>query len=138
MSQSAKEKVLFICTHNSARSQMGEALLRMLYGDRYDSYSAGVSASRVDPYAIKVMEELGADMTGHRSKNINELNGIDFDYVVTTCDEARETCPYFPGRQVIHHSFSKASKQGTEAEIMASFRSVRDEIKEWIEQQFGD
>lgn len=137
MSQSTKQKVLFICTHNSARSQMAEALLRMLYGNRYESYSAGISASYVDPYAVKVMEELGADMSGHRSKSIDELTGIDFDYVITTCDEARESCPYFPGRHNIHHSFSKASKQGHEAEILVSFRSVRDEIKAWIESQFA-
>ena len=134
---SKKPKVLFICNSNSARSQMGEALLRMLYGDRYDAYSAGVNASQVDPNAIKAMEQLGVDMSAHRSKSLDELAGIEFDYVVTVCDAAREACPYFPGRQVLHHNFTRPSDQGSQAEIMASYAGVRDELQAWIEKQFG-
>lgn len=137
MNNSVKQKVLFICNQNSGRSQMAEALLRMLYGDKYDSYSAGVIPSQVNPYALKVMEQLGADMSSHRSKSLDEVKDIDFDYVVTVCDVARETCPYFPGRTVLHHSFSSASTGGSEEEILASFAGVRDEIKAWIENQFG-
>jgi len=133
-----KEKVLFICNQNSGRSQMAEALLRMLYKDRYDSYSAGVIPSQVNPYAIRAMEQLGVDMSSHRSKSIDEFKDMDFDYVVTVCDVAKETCPYFPGRTVLHHSFSSASTEGSEEEILASFGRVRDEIRSWIEMQFGD
>ena len=132
-----KQKVLFICKQNSARSQMAEALLRMLYGDRYEAYSAGINASQVDPYAIKVMEQLGVDMSAHRSKSMDEYEDIVFDYVVTVCDQAKEACPYFPGKTVLHHNFTRPSANGSEAEILQSFAQVRDEIREWIQQQFG-
>lgn len=137
MAEKKKEKVLFICNQNSGRSQMAEALLRMLYPDRYESYSAGVIPSQVNPYTIKVMEQLGVDMSSHRSKSLDEFKDADFDYVVTVCDVAKETCPYFPGRVVLHHSFSSASTEGSEEDIIASFAGVRDEIKAWIENQFG-
>lgn len=132
-----RKKVLFICNQNSGRSQMAEGLLRMLYPDRYESYSAGVEVSQVNPYAVKAMEELGVDMTSHRSKSLEEFKEADFDYVVTVCDIARETCPYFPGRTVLHHSFSQALKEGSDEEITVSFARVRDEIKAWISEQFG-
>ncbi|PKM77187.1 MAG: low molecular weight phosphatase family protein [Firmicutes bacterium HGW-Firmicutes-15] len=131
------EKVLFICHHNSGRSQLAEALLRMLYPDRYESYSAGVIPSQVNPYAIKVMEQLGVDMSSHRSKSIDEFKDTVFDYVVTVCDKARESCPYFPGHNIIHHSFTSALSEGSEEEIQASFIRVRDEIRDWLEKQFG-
>lgn len=138
MNQHGKLKVLFICRHNSARSQIAEALLRTLYGEHYEAYSAGITASWVDPHAIKAMEELGVDdMSTHRSKSIDEYNNIEFDYVVTVCDQAKEECPYFPGRSVMHHNFTKPSTQGSEAEIMHSFAQTRDEIRAWIEEQFG-
>lgn len=133
-----KEKVLFICQQNSGRSQLAEALLRMLYPDRYESYSAGVTPSQVNPYAIKVMEQLGVDMSNHRSKCIDEFNDTEFDYVITVCDKAQETCPYFPGRNIIHHSFTSALSEGSEKDILASFIRVRDEIRDWLEKQFGD
>jgi len=133
-----REKILFICNQNSGRSQLAEALLRMLYGDRYDAYSAGVIPGKVNPYAVKVMEQLGVDMTGHRSKSIDEFKDYDFDYVITVCDKAKETCPYFPGRKLIHHSFSSALSEGSEEEILESFIVVRDEIRAWIEEQFGE
>jgi len=138
MNQSSRSKVLFICKSNSARSQIAEALLRMLYGDSYESYSAGLTATRVDPYAIKVMEQSGVDMSAHRSKSLDEFKDMEFDYVVTVCDQAKEVCPYFPGRTVIHHNFTKPSTNGTEEEIMQSFAHVRDEIRAWIQEQFGN
>lgn len=137
MNEKTKQKVLFICNQNSGRSQMAEALLRMLYGDRYEACSAGVVPSQVNPYAVKAMELLGVDMSVHYAKNINEFKDADFDYVVTVCDKANETCPFFPGRQVIHRSFSSASTEGSEEEILASFVKVRDEIEDWVKAQFG-
>lgn len=138
MNQSSRPKVLFICKSNSARSQMAEALLRMLFGDRYESYSAGLTATWVDPYAVKVMEQLGADMSSHRSKSLEEFRDMKFDYVVTVCDQATDSCPYFPGRTILHHNFPKPSTQGSEAEILVSFALVRDEIRSWIEEKFGN
>jgi len=132
-----KPKVVFICHHNSGRSQLAEALLRMLYGDHFDAYSAGVIPSQVNPYAVQAMELLGVDMSRHRSKSIEEYKDVDFDYVVTVCDKARESCPFFPGRNLIHHSFSGALSEGSEEEILASFVKVRDEIRTWLEEQFG-
>ena len=132
------KKVLFICTHNSARSQMAEALLNHLYGDRYAAESAGTVATRVNPYAIEAMKEVGISMDGHRSKSIEEFRGRIFDVVVTVCDNARENCPFFPGKVVIHRGFEDPSEtKGTEDEIMAAFRRARDEIWEWIEEQFA-
>ena len=90
---SGKKKVLFLCFHNSARSQMAEGLLRAMYGDRYEVYSAGVEASKVDPRAVKVMSEIGIDISGQRSKAMNEYKGILFDLAVTVCDKAKEMCP---------------------------------------------
>jgi arsenate reductase len=134
-----KQKVLFICSSNSARSQMGEGLLRFLYPDRYESYSAGVQASTVNPYAIRVMEELGVDMSAHRSKSVEEFRQMKFDTVVTVCDRAKETCPFFPGaKEYRHKNFDNPSEaQGTEDEILTVFRRVRDEIRDWIEKTFG-
>lgn len=129
-----KKKVLFICSQNSGRSQMSEGLLRSMYGDRFEVFSAGVIPSQVNPYAIKAMEQIGVDMSSHRSKSLEEFKDTEFDYVVTVCDVAKETCPYFPGRKVLHHSFSSASSEGSEEEILASFARVRDEIRAWIKE----
>ncbi|MGE5404914.1 MAG: arsenate reductase ArsC, partial [Candidatus Saccharibacteria bacterium] len=107
-----------------------------LYGDRYEAHSAGVVPSEVNPYAVKTMEQLGVDMSAHYAKSVNVFKDAEFDYVVTVCDKAKESCPFFPGKQVLHHSFSSASTEGTEAEILDSFGRVRDEIKEWLEKQF--
>ncbi|MGE5391598.1 MAG: arsenate reductase ArsC [Deltaproteobacteria bacterium] len=131
-----KAKVLFICNGNSGRSQLAEALLRMLAGDRYEVFSAGVVPGEVSSYAIRVMGELGVDMSGHYAKSIDGFKDVIFDRVVTVCDKARETCPYFPGKEVMHHSFSSAATEGTEEEILASFRAVRDEIRNWLEHNF--
>ncbi|MGC8972143.1 MAG: arsenate reductase ArsC [bacterium] len=133
-----KEKVLFICTHNSCRSQMAEGFLRHLYGDLYESYSAGLEITKVNPYAIKVMEELGIDISRQRSKSIEEFRGMIFDYVVTVCDSAKERCPFFPGKKVIHKSFEDPAEFiGNEEEKLNVFRRVRDEIKDWIIENFG-
>lgn len=133
-----KEKVLFLCTQNSARSQMAESLLRMMYGDKYESYSAGTNPYRINPFAVKALELLGADMSGHRSKGIEEFKDLEFDYVITVCDNARENCPYFPGKKVIHHSFSDpAAVQGSDEEKLNEFIRVRDEIQAWLQEQFG-
>jgi len=135
-----KQKVLFICTHNSARSQMAEGLLRALYGDRYEVYSAGTQPSKVNPYAIKVMSEIGVDILNHRSKSIEEFRGTEFDYVVTVCDKAKETCPFFlGGKEYLHKSFRDPFDfEGTDDEKMKIFRQVRDEIEEWIIKTFGE
>lgn len=131
-----KKKVLFLCTHNSARSQMAEGLLRALKGASYEAYSAGVSPTRVDPDAIKAMNEIGIDIFGQRSKGIDEVKGINFDTVVTVCDSAKEACPIFPeAKEQIHRSFDDPAGYEGEARLPA-FRRVRDEIKEWINEQF--
>jgi arsenate reductase len=123
-------RVLFICTHNSARSQMAEGMLRAWGGDRFEAFSAGTQATEVRPLAIAAMDEVGIDISGHRSKTIAEFEGQPFDYAVTVCDEAREACPYFAGaRQQLHWSFDDPSAAtGSEAERLAVFRRVRDEI----------
>ena len=101
-----RQRVLILCTGNSARSQMAEGLLRQDAGDRFEVFSAGVSPSQVRSEAIAVMQELGIDLSGQRSKHVNEFAGESFDYVLTVCDHAREVCPIFPGKtEMIHHSF---------------------------------
>ena len=136
---SMKKKVLFICTHNSARSQMAEGLLKSLYGDRYEGYSAGTEPTKVNPYAVKVMAEIGIDISMNRSKSINEFHGIKFDYVVTVCDHAREACPFFTGgEEYLHKSFQDPTEfKGAEDETLTAFRRVRDEIKDWIVKAFS-
>lgn len=133
-----KRKVLFLCTHNSARSQMAEGLLRSLRGDGYESFSAGTVATRVNPYVIRAMAEIGIDVSSQWSKTMDEYSGEKFDYVVTVCDNAREACPYFPGAdKLIHHSFPDPSGfTGSDEEIMAGVRTVRDAIKAWIIENF--
>jgi arsenate reductase (thioredoxin) len=131
-------KVLFICTHNSARSQMAEGLLRALRGDRYEVHSAGTDPTDIHPYAVNAMVEIGIDIKNHRSKNLDEYKNEMFDYVITVCDTAREACPFFPGGEKhIHRSFrDPSSTTGEEDEMMQSFRDVRDEIRNWIEKEF--
>ena len=133
------KKVLFICSHNSARSQMAEGFLNCLYGGHYQAFSAGVKPGRVHPLAIDVMSEVGIDISQQRSKGIEEVIENFFDTVVTVCDGARETCPIYPGgAEVLHHSFEDPSSfDGTPEEVADKFRQVRDEIKEWIEVAFG-
>jgi len=135
-----RKTVLFVCTHNSARSQMAEGVLRDRLGDRYDAYSAGTERTRVRPLAERAMAELGIDISEHTSKAVSDLPDMKFDVVVTVCDSAREACPYIPAvERNVHHSFEDpSSAEGTEAERLAVFRRVRDEIAQWIEETFGD
>lgn len=133
-----KKRVLFICTHNSARSQIAEGLLNSLYGSRYEAHSAGIAPTAINPFAVRAMAEIGIDISANRSKSIEEFRGENFDYVVTVCDDAREACPFFPGKKVIHKSFQDPSQfRGTDDEILADVRKVRDEIKGWIESTFS-
>ena len=127
-----KKRVLILCTGNSARSQMGEGILRHDGGDAFEVESAGVKPGGVRPEAIQAMREIGIDISGHRSKSVDEFSGQEFDYVITVCDNARESCPVFPGRtRRIHWGFEDpAAVQGDEATRVAVFRRVRDEIRE--------
>ena len=129
-----KGRVLILCTGNSARSQMAEGLLKHDAGDRLEVESAGTKPGRVRPEAIAVMKELGIDISGHRSKHVNEFQGQSFDYVLTVCDNAKESCPVFPSdAKRIHKAFADpASFQGTETERLALFRRVRDEIRDYL------
>jgi len=129
-----KMSILFICTHNSARSQIAEGLVNALYPDKYQAQSAGTISTKVNPFAIHVMKEIGIDISNHRSKSIEEFKGKVFDLVVTICDNARETCPFFPGKRVLHKGFDDPSSfEGSDAGKSAVFRKLRDEIKNWIE-----
>lgn len=126
------KRVLILCTGNSARSQMAEGLLRHDGGSRFQVWSAGTKPSQVRPEATEVMREVGIDISGHRSKSVDEFTGQEFDYVITVCDNAKESCPVFPGKtQRIHWSFNDpAAVQGDEQARLAVFRRVRDEIRE--------
>jgi len=127
---SEKERVLVVCTHNSARSQMAEGLLRDVAGDRFEVHSAGTEATGVRPESIEVMAEIGIDISGQQSKTLQRYLGQKWDYVVTVCDDANESCPVFPGTaQRLHWSFRDPSKvAGSAEERLEAFRSVRDEI----------
>ena len=130
-----KQQVLILCTGNSARSQMAEGLLRHDAGDRFDVFSAGTRASQVRPEALAAMKEIGIDISSHRSKHVDEFAGRPFDYVITVCDNAKESCPLFPGEtKRIHQSFEDppAPGVGTEAERLAIFRRVRDELRTYL------
>jgi arsenate reductase len=131
---SSKKRVLILCTGNSARSQMAEGLLRHDAGERFEVESAGTKASFVRPEAIAVMRELGIDISGHRSKNVDEFEGQQFDYVMTVCDNARESCPMFFGTaQKPHHGFEDpAVVTGSEEERLAVFRRVRDQLRAYL------
>lgn len=133
---SQKLRALILCTGNSARSQMAEGLLRHLAGDRFEVESAGTIASFVRPQAIAAMAEIGIDISGHRSKCLDEFLGEPFDYVITVCDNAAENCPVFPGpAKRIHWSFDDpAEVQGDEADIQATFVRVRNEISTRLEE----
>ncbi len=129
-----KQRVLILCTGNSARSQMAEGLLRHDSGDRFQVESAGTKPGSVRPEAIAVLRELEIDISTHRSKHVNEFDGQQFDYVLTVCNNAKEICPIFPAQTaMIHHSFDDpAALEGTEAERLALFRRVRDEIRKYL------
>jgi arsenate reductase len=135
-----KTRVLFLCTHNSARSQMAEGMLRDLAGDRFEAFSAGTEATHVRPLAIRAMEEIGVDIASRESKTLDRYLGEPFDYVITVCDDANEACPFFPGaRERLHWSFEDPSKaKGSEEERLAVFRRVRDGLLEQIERELAN
>ena len=136
MTQNAgKKRVLILCTGNSARSQMAEGILRHAGGDNFEVESAGIKPSNVRMEAIQVMNEIGIDISGHRSKSVDEFIGREFDTVITVCDNAKETCPVFPGKtQRVHRSFEDPPPPGvgSDEERLYIFRRVRDEIREWM------
>jgi arsenate reductase len=132
-----KIKVMFLCTGNSCRSQMAEGWARHLKGDVIDAYSSGVDPHGMNARAVRVMGEAGVDISGQRSKHVNELAGIEFDYVVTVCGSAHETCPVYPGRtKVVHVGFDDPPKLAVgakdEEEALAPYRRVRDEIRAFV------
>ncbi|HPN85287.1 MAG TPA: arsenate reductase ArsC, partial [Victivallales bacterium] len=132
-----KLKILFLCTGNSCRSQMAEGWCRHLKGDVIDAYSAGIETHGLNPNAVKVMAEVGVDISGHRSKHIDELKDVNFDYVITVCGHANENCPFFPGNaKIVHVGFEDPPKLAksakTEEETLERYRRVRDEIKDFV------
>ena len=133
-----KKRVLFLCTGNSCRSQMAEGLARELKGDLYEVHSAGIETHGLNPYAVKAMGEIGIDISGHKSELLADKMDLKFDYVITVCDHAHESCPLFPGETTrIHRSFPDpprlAAEIGDEEGKMVPYREVRDEIKAFIE-----
>jgi arsenate reductase len=134
-----KKRILFLCTHNSCRSQMAEGIANHDLGDRFQAYSAGSEATWVNPLAIKALAELGIDISGQRSKTLNEFTGQTIDYVVTLCDDAHEQCPLFFGSvQRIHQRFDDPSQLNTSVDdLLPEFRRVRDEIRTWLANSFG-
>ncbi len=133
-----RKKVLILCTGNSARSQMAEGLLKHITQSKYEIFSAGTKPNFVRPEAIKVLAEIGVDIMQNRSKSINEFTEQKIDYVLTVCDDARESCPYFPAEaKLIHHSFEDpASVKGDEQTVISAFRRVRVEIQSYLENEF--
>jgi arsenate reductase len=134
-----KFTVLYVCTHNSARSQMAEGLMNHLYHDRFQAFSAGTEKTVVQPLAIEVMKEIGIDISGHISKTVDFFQGKEFDYVVTVCDRAKELCPWVPTpNQRMHWSFDDpAAAEGTVNERLAVYIRIRDQIRKRIEDEFG-
>jgi arsenate reductase (thioredoxin) len=135
-----KARVLFLCTHNSARSQMAEGLLRHLAGDRFEAHSAGTEATHIRPLAIRAMDEIGVDISGQESKTLERYLGKPFDYVITVCDDANEACPFFPGAtNRLHWSLPDPSAaKGSEEERLAVFRSVRDALRDRVQAELVD
>jgi arsenate reductase len=138
MNSGNKKRILFLCTGNSCRSQMAEALVNHLRGDEYRAFSAGVAPHGVDPRAVKAMAEIGLDISGNRSKDISEFLDQEFTFLITVCDNAREQCPFSPGAaRRVHAGFSDppylARQARSEEEAMGHYRRVRDEIKAFVE-----
>ena len=136
--QTDKKRVLFLCTHNSARSQMAESLMNTMLGDLYEAHSAGIEPGWLNPYVVRAMAELDLEISGNRVKSVDEFSGQEFDYVVTVCDKAGEACPYFPGaKTLLHQAFEDPSQfTGTDEEIMDQVATVRDRIRRWLVQTF--
>lgn len=138
-----KQKILFLCTDNSCRSQMVEGFTNHLKGDLFEAYSAGIEPHAINPNAVKVMDEIGIDISIQQSKLIDTFKNIEFDYVVTVCDSAHENCPFYPAKvRIIHHRFSDptmmASRKKRESDKLECYRIVRDEIKEFIQKLPGN
>ena len=134
----AKRRILYLCTGNSCRSQMAEGFTNHLRGDEFEAVSGGVTPQRVDPRAIKVMAEAGVDISGQSAKNLDQFIGQDFEWIVTLCDNARESCPFFPGRaKRVHRGFDDpplmVAGAADEEEALAVYRRVRDEIRAMVE-----
>lgn len=134
-----KPKVLFVCTANAARSQMAEGYLRAKYGDRYEVFSAGTKKARVSTRAIEVLREIGIDISHQHSKTLDEIKGSHFDIAVTLCDNAHRICPVIPNASTTIHQgfFDPHLTPGTDAEVLAGYRSVRDDLARWIDETFG-
>ena len=137
MSQTERIKVLFLCTGNACRSQMAEGWAKALKGDAIDAYSAGVEPHGMNPRAVRTMAEAGVDISSHRSKHVDELKDVGFDYVITVCDHAHESCPLFPGKtKVVHVGFDDpprlAKDAKTDDEALPHYRRVRDEIRAFV------
>jgi len=129
-----KKKILFLCTGNSARSQMAEGLMRHFRGDEFEIFSAGVEPKGVHPQAIVAMREIGIDSSQQQAKHVDDLPIKEFDYIITLCDHAAQNCPVFPGKGVqLHHSFSDpAVARGSDQDVLKTFRKVREELKQFI------
>jgi arsenate reductase len=139
MNESKRKRVLFICTHNSARSQMAEGIMNHIYHDKYEAHSAGTKPTQINPLAIRVMMEIGVDISGQRSKRIREFDGQEFDYVVTLCSDAEDICPFFPGKEHMHRGFEDPGQAtGSDEDKLNAFRKLRGEIGRWIEETFKD
>ena len=137
MNASNKTRLLFLCTGNSCRSQMAEGLCRHLLGDNIEAASAGIETHGLNPFAVKVMAEIGIDISAHQSKRVDDLAGREFDYVITVCGHADETCPVFPAKtRVIHKGFDDPPKLAaaakSEEDALIHYRRVRDEIKDYV------
>ncbi|MFQ3578606.1 MAG: arsenate reductase ArsC [Bacteroidales bacterium] len=134
-----KKRVIFVCTHNSNRSQIAEALLKKIYGEHYEVFSAGSHPTKVNNYAVKVLLEDGIDISKNEAKDISNFIGQDFDYVVTLCDSAKEECPYIPkAKKYLHQSFYDPTNfVGSEEEKIEKFRILKNEIESFIKQTFA-
>ncbi len=128
-----KQRVLILCTGNSARSQMAEGLLRHMAGERFDVFSAGTNPVGLNPNAVEAMSEVGIDIAHNRSKSVDEFAGQQFDFVITVCDRAKESCPVFPGTgERLHYAFADPAAEPPPHQL-AAFRRVRDEIARWLD-----
>lgn len=135
-----KKKILALCTGNSCRSQIAEGYLRLFAGDKAEVYSAGIETQGVNPRAVETMKEDGVDISNNTSNNIDEYRDIDFDFVITVCDNARERCPFFPTKAKMFHQnfYDPAKATGTEEEIKEQFRKVRRQIKNYCKKFVAD
>jgi len=135
-----RKKVLFLCTHNSARSQIAEGLMNARFSHHFEAESAGILPTRVHPLAIRVMGEIGIDLSPKRSKHLKDVQNREFDYIVTVCDRAKESCPFFPGgKQYLHKNFPDPDTfKGSEEEQVEKFRQLRDQVLGWMTTTFTE